>query len=205
MAYGSLELCDGFVNPSPQVQGPTLSSSSSGVSVLPRAVTAGLVVRAHRLQINSTSMNLTARGHDESTFRTIERELDRRVGAAMPRLTASNVDAYDESAREYHYKNELLVWAYRFETSWRAVTERAQITVRLQFAESDRPPESSKVELRTVAEAFQIGQISRVRKEEWRVVPFERLSADGIEVVVLGEVTSAQKLLQASGVAAPAG
>lgn len=178
---------------------------SSLVSVLRAFRCSRAACAGGRVQLNSTGMTLTGRGHDEATFRAIERELDRLVAVAMAPLAASNVHAYDASAREYHYKNELLVWAYRFETSWPAGPERAQITVCLQFAESDRPPESSKVELRTIAEAFQIGEISRVRKVDWRVVPFERLSADGIDAVVLGEIASAQQLLQASGVAAPAG
>ena len=150
-------------------------------------------------------MDTTARGRDEATFRTVERELDLLVDVAMPRLAASDVQVHDESARRYHYKNELLVWRYRFEKSWPVGSERAQITVRLQFAECDGPPELRKVELRSIAEAFQIGQISRVRKQDWRVVPYERLTADGIDTVVLGEIATATKLLEASGIAPPAG
>jgi hypothetical protein len=150
-------------------------------------------------------MSMTARGQDASAFRAVERELDRLVDVAMARLLASDVIVADESAREYHYKNELLVWTYRFQTSWPVGSERAQITVRLQFVEFDEPPALIKVKLRMVAEVFQIGQMSRVRKEDWRVVPLERLTADGIDAVVLGEIAAAQRLLQASGVAPPAG
>ena len=135
----------------------------------------------------------------------MECELDRLVGAAMPRLVASDVHVRDRSSRQYHYKNELLVWAYSFETSWPVGSERAQITVRLQFAEFDGPPELSKIEVRTFAEAFQVGQISRVLKQDWRVVTFERLSADGVDAVVLDEIATATKLLEASGIAPPVG
>ena len=140
-------------------------------------------------------MSKPTHGHDASTFRLVERELDRLVGAAMSRFVASGVHVHDKSAREYHYKNELLVWAYGFETSWPLGSERAQITVRLQFAEFDGPPERGKVEVRTIAEVFQVGQMSRVRKQDWRVVTFERLCADGIDTVVFEEIATAKKLL----------
>src|SRR3954466_6578808 len=99
-------------------------------------------------------MKMTAPGRDASAFRTVERELDRLVDNAIARLLASDVHVDDQSAREYHYKNELLVWAYSFQMSWPAGPERAQITVRLQFAEFEERPDLIKVELRMIAEAF---------------------------------------------------
>jgi hypothetical protein len=156
-------------------------------------------------RVHCCRRNMTAREHDAPAFRTVERELDRLVEHAMARLLASDVRVEDESARQYHYKNELLVWTYRFQTSWPVGSEIAQITVRLQFAEFDEPPALIKVEVRTVAEVFQVGQISRVRNADWRVVTLERLMADGVDAVVLDEIAAARKLLQASGVAPPSG
>ena len=121
----------------------------------------------------------------EEWFRRIERTLDHLVEVATPKLNELGVAATDESARNYHYKNQFLLWSYRFENrrSFRG-PEIALVTSRVTFYEPLEADVSQEVEIWSRSEIFQVGQLSRWEHTEQHSIPIAELVRIGIAEIL---------------------
>jgi hypothetical protein len=128
---------------------------------------------------------LTMVSPTEESFRRTQRTLDELIEAATPELVERGISATDESHRNYHYKNQLLSWSYRFESrrSYRG-PEIAMVTVRVTFNEPFDPDAPQDVRMWSRSEIFQIGQGPRWEHTEDRLLPIADVLGRGIAELV---------------------
>jgi hypothetical protein len=121
----------------------------------------------------------------EESFRRIERTLDHLIEVATPKLNELGVAATDESARNYHYKNQFLSWSYRFENRWSfRCSEIALVTSLVTFHEPGDADVTQEVEIWSRSEIFQVGQLSRWEHTEQHSIPIAELTRLGIAEIV---------------------
>jgi hypothetical protein len=124
----------------------------------------------------------------ESAFRAAEAELDAMVAAAVGMLSGADVEIVDNSDRTYHYKNQSLLWEFRFTATWSLGYEVAKVMVRLSCPEPAIAGEASSVVATTTAEIFQTGKQSRVRRKREMAIAWESLRSRALEAVIFAEI-----------------
>ena len=135
----------------------------------------------------------------EASFRKAAAELDGLLATASDELLREGLSVVDESARTYHYKNPYLSWGIRLSTESVVGYERAKLTVWLSCNEPVETSDLPKVTARTVAEIFQIGQLSRVREVRESDVPWEQLRSQGLAAFVVREIRWGRETLSRCG------
>ena len=118
----------------------------------------------------------------EAEFREAEKRLDALLAEAHERLVAGGIEFSDKSLRSYHYKNQILIWEALLERSWLVSHERAQVMVRLFFAEP-LVPGNEKVKISRHSEVFQQGQESRVSLRSEAEISISELEHIGLAVL----------------------
>lgn len=118
--------------------------------------------------------------HVEAEFRRVESILDEIVSKAAPDFHSVNVRVQDESARNYHYKNQYLNWSHWFLKEWDVGVERARITVYLSYYEPLNPKAPPEIKLSWRAELFQQGQLSRIDKRMKSTISLAEIERQGI-------------------------
>src|SRR5688572_22341362 len=107
----------------------------------------------------------------EAEFRVAERQLDDLLRRDRVTVEARGIEVRDDSARSYHYKNELLAWAFAFETraSWRSEVEKVRVGVSVH--ESDL----TIAQIGWHAELFEVGAASRWQQRGGYTLPLPQL------------------------------
>jgi hypothetical protein len=134
----------------------------------------------------------------EAYFREAAAELDAMLAAASDWLVRERVSLVDHSARTYHYKNELLSWSVSLSIEWPVGYERAKITVWLTCNQPLDPAARPDVTVRTIAEVFQMSQLSRVREARENVVPWPLLRSLGVAALVGDEMNWGRDAISSS-------
>jgi hypothetical protein len=124
----------------------------------------------------------------EKQFRDAERQLDELLRRDEVVIAASGITITDESAREYHYKNEYLCWSHRFETRRARGSEVEHVWVLISLYEHD--PSSLRVLRR--AEIFQIGQLSRWQDTTDERLPLGEAAQGGLSSIVFEAVRAGE-------------
>lgn len=121
----------------------------------------------------------------ENAFRRVEQILDRLLQDALIQLNDEDISATDESAREFHYKNQFLTWSYRFESrrTYRG-PEIALVTLRIRFDEPLNLDETHDVKIWMRCEVFQIGQLPRWEHTDEFAMPLADIMKRGIAELV---------------------
>jgi hypothetical protein len=125
---------------------------------------------------------------DKQRFREAERVLDQLVRSDQPQIAAANVIVVDESAREYHYKNQSLSWRYRFEARRTRGSEVEKVWVLGSLTED----EPATLILWRRAELFQPGQLSRWESTTEQRLSLEQVSPLGLASIVLAAIHAGQ-------------
>ncbi|PQO27870.1 hypothetical protein [Blastopirellula marina] len=133
----------------------------------------------------------------EAAFRSVEHLLDGLVLAAKPELRANEVTLEDQSARTYHYKNEHLLWQFAFLKQWLVQTEQARVTVTLTFSEPLQPEPNPQLELSWRVELFQLGQMSRIDRNERERLQLTEIEQQGVAAWVLDAIQKGEASLPA--------
>lgn len=131
----------------------------------------------------------------EPFIHTVATELDSLVSAARPELEALNIDIQTDSpdGRDYW------IWAGRFTKSWPGPTgfEQASVTINLECMMPLKPTEikDAEVSCHSIAEIFQIGKSSRVRKDSKDRFFLGQLQSSGIQNILLEKIEWGRNLL----------
>jgi hypothetical protein len=129
---------------------------------------------------------------------TVATELNNLLSAARPALEALDVDiqATSPSGRDY------TIWMGRFTKQWPGATgfEQASVTINLDCMLPLKPTEIEDVEVgcHTIAEIFQIGKISRVRRTSNGTFLLQQLRSSGIQNILLEKFEWGRNLLMSS-------
>lgn len=120
---------------------------------------------------------------EEKLFRESERRLDELMRRDEAAILAEGITITDWSARAYHYKNEHLSWSYWFEIK-RARGRGGEIEkVSVTLSLYEHEPDSLRV--KSGAEIFQIGQLSRWRDTKEEILSLDEAARRGLSNIVL--------------------
>jgi hypothetical protein len=129
---------------------------------------------------------------------TVAVELNSLLSAARPGLEALDVDIQTTSPAGRDYT----IWTGRFTKHWPGPTgfEQASVTIYLNCTEPLEPTEikDAEVNWETIAEIFQIGKISRVRKTSKGTFLLRQLQSSGIQNILLEKMEWGRNLLMSS-------
>ena len=118
-------------------------------------------------------------GQSEAAFRVLERQLDQIVEHNRHAFIHHGIQITDNSAREYHYKNDRLAWEHRFEKRRSRPPEIEAAIVILSVDEPADDEASLQVAITLKAEIFQIGKESRwERIDKTSVAPASLVDGD---------------------------
>jgi hypothetical protein len=126
---------------------------------------------------------------------TVATELDSLVLAEMSELEALDIDIQTDSPAGRDYTR----WTGTFTKSWLVPTgfEQAKVTINLTCMLPLKPTEISdlEVECYAIAEIFQIGKSSRVRKDGRDRFVLGQLRSSGIQNILLEKIEWGRNLL----------
>jgi hypothetical protein len=126
---------------------------------------------------------------------TVATELDSLVLAERPELEALDIDIQTDSPAGRDYT----IWTGRFTKSWLVPTgfEQASVTISLNCMLPLKLTEIKDVEVdcHTIAEIFQIGKSSRVRKDSMDRFVLGQLRSSGIQNILLEKIEWGRNLL----------
>ena len=126
---------------------------------------------------------------------TVGTELDSLVLAERSELEALDIDIQTDcpAGRDH------TIWMGRFTKSWLVPTgfEQANVTINLNCMLPLKPTETKDVEVgcHTIAEIFQIGKSSRVRKDSMDRFVLGQLRSSGIQKILLEKIEWGRNLL----------
>jgi hypothetical protein len=126
---------------------------------------------------------------------TVATELDNLVSAARPELDALNIDIQTDSPSGRDYT----IWTGRFTKHWPSSTgfEQMSVTINLECMAPLHPTEIKDVEVicHAIAEIFQIGKSSRVRKDTQDKLLLGQLRSSGIQKLLLEKIAWGRDLM----------
>jgi hypothetical protein len=126
---------------------------------------------------------------------TVATELDSLVLADRPELEALDIDIQTDSPADRDYT----IWTGRFTKSWLVPTgfEQASVTIHLTCMLPLKPTEINdlEVECYAIAEIFQIGKSSRVRKDSKGRFVLGQLRSSGIQNILVEKIEWGRNLL----------
>jgi len=129
---------------------------------------------------------------------TVATELNNLLSAARPGLEASDVDIQTTSPSGRDYT----IWTGMFTKHWPGPTgfEQASVTINLNCMLPLKPTEIEDVEVNchAIAEIFQIGKISRVRRISNGTFLLRQLRSLGIQNILLEKIEWGRNLLMSS-------
>jgi hypothetical protein len=126
---------------------------------------------------------------------TVAAELNNLVSAARPEFEALDIDIQTNSpcGRDY------TIWTGRFTKCWPGPTgfEQARVTINLDCMLPLKPTEINDVKLDcyVIAEIFQIGKSSRVRKDSRDSLLLVQLRSSGLQKILLERIEWGRNLL----------
>jgi hypothetical protein len=129
---------------------------------------------------------------------TVAVELNNLVSAARPELEALDIDIQTNSpcGRDY------TIWTGRLTKCWPGPTgcEQATVTINLDCMLPLKPTEVNDVKLDccAIAEIFQIGKSSRVRKDSRGSLLLVQLRSSGLQKILLEKIEFGRNLLMSS-------
>ena len=125
-------------------------------------------------------------------------ELNKLLSAARPSLEALDVDIQTTSPSGRDYT----IWTGRFTKYWPGPTqsEQASATINVNCMLPLEPTEMKDVEIdwHTIAEIFQIGKISRVRRTSKGTFLLGQLRSSGLRDILLEKIEWSRNLLMSS-------
>lgn len=134
----------------------------------------------------------------EPFIHIVATELNNLVSAARPELEALNVDIRTTSPGGRDYT----IWTGWFTKYWPGPTgfEQATVTIFLNCMVPLKPTELKDIEVdfHTMAEIFQIGKLSRVRRDRKDGFLLEQLRSSGIRNILLEKIEWGRNLLMSS-------
>lgn len=129
----------------------------------------------------------------EAQFRDVEVLLDHKLSEFRRSTASSGLTINDLSARNYHYKNQVLSWSWQFVREIPVDGEIKRISLFLTYMEP--LGKSDKMTILVRSEVFQQGQISRIDRKQERCLSIEQIENAGLEPVLKNAFERGHKLL----------
>ena len=149
----------------------------------------------------SSLMNFRPDIELQAAFSEASRVLDAQLERARTRLASESIAVEDRSNRTGFDKSGIpyFLWSLWFERRQPHGCEVASALVELSFLEPPDAGGKREIEERWVAEIFQTGQLSRIRREGTQSLSFEQVATGDMASLVLHSIERAEYELQSAG------
>jgi len=130
----------------------------------------------------------------QSAFAEASRILDAQLERARSRLVAESVTIEDRSNRSGFEKSGFayFLWSLWFERRQPLGAEIASVSVELAYLEPLDVGSTGDIQQRLVAEIFQTGQLSRIRRESKQTLSFDSIATGDMASLVLHLIDGAE-------------
>lgn len=129
----------------------------------------------------------------EARFRKIESLLDQQVSNLKSGGALAGITSRDLSARNYHYKNQVLTWSWQFVRDIALSGETNRVSICLAYDEPLGRDDALTVSIRS--EIFQPGQISRINRRHEYQVAIPEIEQTSLEPLLKRAFEEGTKLL----------
>lgn len=130
----------------------------------------------------------------QTAFAEASRVLDAQLERARSKLAAEGVTVEDKSIRSGFDKSGFpcFLWSFWFERRKPLGSEVASVAVELAYQEPLDVGGNREIQQRLVAEIFQIGQLSRIRRESNQSLSFDSIASGDMASLVLRLIEGAE-------------
>jgi len=170
------------------------SERESAVQIRDKSDTIGGCLPSLTLSVRPSIMSFRADSELKTAFCEAARTLDAQLDRARARLVSEGVTIEDRSNRTGFDKSGIpyFLWSLWFGRRRPYGPEIASVLVDLSYLESPEVGGTPEISERWVAEVFQPGQVSRIRREGQRSLSYETIVATDMAALVLQSIERAE-------------